>query len=180
MKKIIVVIFAIFTSCTITKRLPISYKTTKELSEFYNKYNIENYLIVNSYKSLVELYKQDRVSMPKNIIFDSDGFEIKHFNDKLCVNHTLEFLKSYDENTKINKSDYNVSDYLNYLKPVNANLEFNNIINSKKIRVFVNTATYADKYKANEEAFEIYKQFKDKYEIYIVNLDYINEWKDKQ
>lgn len=180
MKKIIVVIFAIFTSCTITKSLPISYKTTKELSEFYNKNNIENYLIVNSYKSLVELYKQDRVSMPKNIIFDSDGFEIKHFNDKLCVNHTLEFLKSYDENTKINKSDYNVSDYLNYLKPVNANLEFNNIINSKKIRVFVNTATYADKYKANEEAFEIYKQFKDKYEIYIVNLDYINEWKDKQ
>lgn len=180
MKKIIVVIFAIFTSCTITKSLPISYKTTKELSEFYNKNNIENYLIVNSYKSLVELYKQDRVSMPKNIIFDSDGFEIKHFNDKLCVNHTLEFLKSYDENTKINKSDYNVSDYLNYLKPVNANLEFNNIINSKKIRVFVNTATYADKYKANEEAFEIYKQFKDKYEIYIVNLDYINEWEDKQ
>lgn len=180
MKKIIVVIFAIFTSCTITKSLPISYKTTKELSEFYNKYNIENYLIVNSYKSLVELYKQDRVSMPKNIIFDSDGFEIKHFNDKLCVNHTLEFLKSYDENTKINKSDYNVSDYLKYLKPVNANLEFNNIINSKKIRVFVNTATYADKYKANEEAFEIYKQFKDKYEIYIVNLDYINEWEDKQ
>lgn len=180
MKKIIVVIFAIFTSCTITKSLPISYKTTKELSEFYNKNNIENYLIVNSYKSLVELYKQDRVSMPKNIIFDSDGFEIKHFNDKLCVNHTLEFLKSYDENTKINKSDYNVSDYLKYLKPVNANLEFNNIINSKKIRVFVNTATYADKYKANEEAFEIYKQFKDKYEIYIVNLDYINEWEDKQ
>jgi hypothetical protein len=180
MKKILVVIFAIFTSCTITKSLPISYKSTNELSEFYKKNNIENYLIVNSYKSLVELYKQDRVSIPKNIIFGRDGFEIKHFNDKLCVNHTLEFLKSYDENTKINKTDFNISDYVKYFKMVNNNLEFDKILNSKKIRVFVNTATYADKYKANEEAFEIYKQFKDKYEVYIVNLDYINEWEDKQ
>lgn len=180
MKKIIIIISVIFTSCTITKSLPISYKTTNELSEFYKENNIEDYFIVNNYKSLVELYKQDRVSIPKNIIFDSDGFEIKHFNDKLCVNHTLEFLKIYDENTKINKGDFNISDYLKYFKPVNSNLEFNKIINSKKIRVFVNTATYADKYKANEEAFEIYKQFKDKYEVYIVNLDYINEWEDKQ
>jgi hypothetical protein len=180
MKKIIGVIFAIFTSCTITKSLPIRYKTTNELSEFYKENNIENYLIVNSYKSLVELYKQDKVSIPKNIIFDSDGFEIKHFNDKLCANQTLEFLKSYDENTKINKSDFNISDYLKYFKIVNNNLEFNKILNSKKIRVFVNTATYANKYKANEEAFEIYKQFKEKYEVYIVNLDYINEWEDKQ
>jgi hypothetical protein len=180
MKKIIGVIFAIFTSCTITKSLPIRYKTTNELSEFYKENNIENYLIVNSYKSLVELYNQDKVSIPKNIIFDSDGFEIKHFNDKLCANQTLEFLKSYDENTKINKSDFNISDYLKYFKIVNNNLEFNKILNSKKIRVFVNTATYANKYKANEEAFEIYKQFKEKYEVYIVNLDYINEWEDKQ
>lgn len=180
MKKIIIVVFAIFTSCTITKSLPISYKTTNELSVFYKENNIENYIIVNSYKSFVELYKQDRVSIPKNIIFDSDGFEIKHFNDKLCVNHTLEFLKSYDGNTIINKSDFNISDYLKYFKVVNNNLESNRIINSKKIRVFVNTATYANKYKANEEAFEIYKQFKDKYEVYIVNLDYIYEWEDKQ
>lgn len=179
MKKIVLVILIIFTSCTIRKSLPISYKSSDELSIFYKQNNIENYFIVNNYNSLVELYKQDRVSIPKNIIFDSDGFEIIHFNDKLCVNHTLEFLKNYNESIKINKSNFNISDYLKYFKPANSNLNINKIINSKKIRVFVNTATYADKYKANKEAFEIYKQFSDKYEVYIVNIDYINEWEDK-
>lgn len=169
----------VFTSCTITKSLPISYKSSEELTAFYKQNNIENYFVVNSYKSLVELYKQDRVSIPKNIIFDSDGFEIEHFNDKLCVNHTLEFLKNYDEKTKIKKSNFNISNYLKYFKSVNNNLEIDKVTNSKKISVFVNTATYADKYKANQEAFEIYKEFKDKYEVYIINLDYINEWEDK-
>ncbi|MFY7958258.1 MAG: hypothetical protein ACOVNT_09080, partial [Flavobacterium macrobrachii] len=95
MKKIILILAIVFTSCTITKNLPISYKSSDELSLFYKQNNIESFFIVNSYTSLVELYKQDRVSIPQNIIFDCDDLEIKHFNNKLCVNHTLEFLKNY-------------------------------------------------------------------------------------
>lgn len=179
MKKIVLIIFVIFASCTITKRFLISYKSPEELSAFYEQNNIQNYFVVNSYESLVNLHVQDRVSIPQNIIFDKDGFEIKHFNDKLCSNHTLEFLKNFSEKTKINKSNYNISDYLKHFKSININSDSNKLSNSKKISVFVNTATYADKYKANEEAFEIYKHFRDKFEVYIVNLDYSKEWEDK-
>lgn len=179
MKKIILILAIVFTSCTITKSLPISYKSSDELSLFYKQNNIESFFIVNSYTSLVELYKQDRVSIPQNIIFDCDGLEIKHFNNKLCVNHTLEFLKNYNSKTIIQKTNFNISDYLKHFKSINT-LDSEKILSSKKIRVFVNTATYADNYKANEEAFEIYKQFKDQYEVYIINLDYISEWKDKK
>jgi len=93
MNKLILLILCLLVSCSVKKSVPVSYKTSEELLEFYERNNVSDFFILDSYKSLVELYKQDRVSIPKNIIFDSDGFEIKHFNDKLCVNHTLEFLK---------------------------------------------------------------------------------------
>lgn len=179
MKKIILAFLIIFNSCTITKSIPINYKTNSELSEFYKNHNVEEYYIVNSYKSLVELYKQDRVSIPKNLIFDNNGLEIEHFNDKLCVNHTLEFLRNYNEKTKIKNSNFKIDDYLKYFKTPNNSVKIDEILNSKKIRIFVNTATYAEKYKANEEAFEIYKEFKDKYDVYLINLDYIDDWDDK-
>ncbi len=115
------------------------------------------------------MHGQGRVSIPQNIIFDNDGFEIKHFNDKLCSNQALKFLKNFSE--KKNKSNYKISDYLKHFKSININSDSNKIPISKKISVFVSTPTYADKYKANEEAFEIYKHFRDKFEVYVVNLD---------
>ena len=179
MNKLILLILCLLVSCSVKKSVPVSHKTSEELLEFYERNNVSDFFILDSYKSLVELYKQDRVSIPKNMIFDSDGFEIKHFNEKLCVNHTLEFLKNYDQNTKINKSYFTINEFLKHFKSVNSNLDIEEILNSKKIRVFVNSATYADKYKANEEAFEIYKLFRDKFEVYVINLDYIDAWEDK-
>lgn len=179
MKKIIFIgfIFCLI-SCTITRKIKISYKTNSELIDFYKQNNIDNFLIPKDYNSLVELYKSDRVSVPQNIIFNSEGYEIEHFNEKLCANHTLEFLKTYNEDTKLKLSNYNIKDYLTNFKSVNSNINIENVLHSKKIRVFVNTATYAEKYKTNNEAYEIYKQFNDKYEIFIVNLDYNSEWED--
>lgn len=179
MKNIIYIIIFTLTSCTITKKIPITYKTINELTLFYKQNFIDDFLIVNSYNSLKELYKMDRVSIPKNLIFDIDGYEIEHFNDKFCANHTLEFLKSYNSNSNIKKSNFTIQEYLVYLKSANNKIKVNEIKNSKKIKIFVNTATYANKFKANEEAFKIFKEYGDKYDVYIINLDYINEWEDK-
>lgn len=175
MKKITLLLLITLTSCTITKKVQLSPKTVIELSEFYKAHNVSNFFVVESRNSLVNLSKEDRLSIPQNIIFDANGYEIEHFDKKLCANHTLAFLKNFNEATIIKHSSYTIKDYLKHFKTNDTNLNIENIINSNKIRVFVNTAAYADKYKINKEAFEIYNQFHEKYEVYIINLDNLNE-----
>lgn len=50
---------------------------------------------------------------------------------------------------------------------------------SKKIRVFLNTATYGNiggLGNPNKEALEIFNEFGSKYDIFFVNVDYIAKW----
>lgn len=180
MRKIVFIgiLLICLTSCTITKKIQISHKSDSELVDFYKQNDINNFLVPKNYNSLVNLYKSDRVSIPKNIIFNSDGYEIEHFNEKLCANHTLEFLKTYNENTELKLGNYNIKDYLANFKSINGSIDVESILSSEKVRIFVNTATYGEKYNTNKEAYEIYKQFNDKYDVFIVNLDYSSEWED--
>ncbi|WP_396141687.1 hypothetical protein [Flavobacterium sp.] len=55
------------------------------------------------------------------------------------------------------------------------NLKIEEIIEDKRIRIFVNSATYGEKPNVNQEAFEIYNNYKDKFKIYVVNLD-VGTW----
>lgn len=49
------------------------------------------------------------------------------------------------------------------------------IIDKKEIRVFVHSGTYGEKLNVNKEAFTIYKTYKDRFNVYVVNLDF-GEW----
>jgi len=74
---------------------------------------------------------------------------------------------------ELKKTTLHIDDYLKYLKSSNENINIEDIKNSKKIRVFANTATYATlkKRDVNQEAWDLYNNYRDKFDIYIVNLD---------
>jgi hypothetical protein len=72
-------------------------------------------------------------------------------------------------------TNYHISEYLSNFKIINESNGLESIIDSKEIRVFVNTGTYGEKLNVNKEAFTIYKKYKDKYKVYVVNLD-VGEW----
>lgn len=178
MNKIInnIIILTLLTSCTITKNFDLKDKSQIEISEFYKNQDIESYLYIKDYNSLMELDKNNRLTIPQNLVFNEDGFEVLHFNDKLCANHTLEFLKKYNSKTELKTSEFNINNYLTNFKRSDGG-KIDDILSSKKIRIFLNTATFGTKFNVNEEAFKIYKEFKGKYEVYIVNIDKNKEWK---
>ena len=37
----------------------------------------------------------------KNIVFDENGFEIEHFNEKLCANTHTRFSQNYNSKTEL-------------------------------------------------------------------------------
>jgi len=179
MKKIGIILFLALVSCTIHRHIKITYKSNKQLIDYYEAKNISTFLTPKDYASFLELNTLNRITIPQNVIFDVDGHEIEHFNDKLCVNHTLEFLKQFNETTVLKKTDFTIDQYIKYFKPAGTAIDLDSVKNSKKIRVFVNTATYGEIRNANEEALQIYSLFKGKYEVYIVNLDLNSDWPDK-
>lgn len=168
-------ILILLSSCTINKNIEIKEKSQSEIIEFYKNQGIESFLYVKDFNSMVELDKMDRLTIPQNLIFDENGYEILHFNEKLCVNHTLEFLKKYNSNTVIKTTDFNLKNYLNYFKK-NDGSNINDILNSRKIKVFLNTATFGSRIGVNQEAFKIHKEYSGKFDIYIVNIDKNIEW----
>jgi hypothetical protein len=58
------------------------------------------------------LAESERVSIPQNFIFDVNGNEIEHFDEKLCADHTLSFLENYNPDMQIKHSGYNIASYL--------------------------------------------------------------------
>jgi hypothetical protein len=160
-------------SCTIHRNIAVIHKTEGELTEYYASKGISDFLLVKDYASLVELNKIDHISIPENIVFDADGYEIVTFDEKLCANYTEEFLKKYNTDMELKKTTLHIDDYLKYLKSSNDNINIEDIKSSKKIRVFANTATYATlkKRDVNQEAWDLYNNYRDKFDIYIVNLD---------
>jgi hypothetical protein len=162
-------------SCTINRNFKIINKTESELVDFYNSKEISNFLIIKDFNSFKLLADSNRITIPQNIIFDTNGYEIEHFDEKLCANHTTEFLKKYDSTMQKKLTNYHISEYLSNFKIINESNGLESIIDSKEIRVFVNTGTYGEKLNVNKEAFTIYKKYKDKYKVYVVNLD-VGEW----
>ena len=163
-------------SCTIHRNIAVTHKTESELTEYYTSKGISDFLFVKDYASLLELNKIDHISIPENIVFDADGYEIVTFDEKLCANYTEEFLKKYNTGMELIKTTLHIDDYLKNLKSSNEGINIKNIKNiknSKKIRVFANTATYATlkKRDVNQEAWDLYNNYREKFDIYIVNLD---------
>jgi hypothetical protein len=95
----------------------------------------------------------------------------------LCKSYCRVFKKvQWEYGTKKNK--YFIDDYLAYFNSTDGDITINEIKKSKKIRVFANTATYGDHFKSNQEALDLYNHYRDKYQVYIVNLDYSTNWVD--
>jgi hypothetical protein len=185
MKQFLIILSAIlFVSCTITKKIPITTQSIVDLQNYYNSKNINNFLYTKDMQQFVKLSEADRNNIPQNFIFDQNGLEIAHEDEKLCSNQTLTFLKNFNDKTKIKNTSYRIEDYLSHFKSSSENVTIESIVQSKKIRIFLNAATYAEKTRkgiAASEAFEIYKTYNSNaaYEIYLVNLDVLSEWKQK-
>jgi hypothetical protein len=163
-------------SCTVHRNIQIENKTEIQLKEFYSGKSIESFLKVKDFNAFKTLNDSNRITIPQNIVFDENGFEIEHFNEKLCANLTLDFLKKYNSKTELKLTKYNIRDYLkNFVLVDSKNLKIEDIIEDKRIRIFVNSATYGEKLNVNQEAFEIYNNYKDKFKIYVVNLD-VGTW----
>jgi hypothetical protein len=163
-------------SCTVHRNIQIENKTEMQLKEFYSGKSIESFLIVKDFNSFKTLNDSNRITIPQNIVFDENGFEIEHFNEKICANLTLDFLKNYNSKTELKLTKYNIRDYLkNFVLVDSKNLKIEDVIEDKCIRIFVNSATYGEKLNVNQEAFEIYNNYKDKFKIYVVNLD-VGTW----
>jgi hypothetical protein len=176
MKKFTIFLFILFTfSCTITRNFKIEPKTEVELIEFYKSKNIDSFFVVKDYNSFKALAESERVSIPQNFIFDVNGKEIEHFDEKLCADHSLSFLENYHPDMQIKHSDYDLASFLENFDSFENSINKEEILKTAKIRVFVNTATYGDKMKVNKEAFEIFNSFSNKYKIYIINLD-VSMW----
>jgi len=176
MKKVAIFLFILFTfSCTITRNFKIEPKTEVELIEYYKSKNINSFFVVKDYNSFKKLAESERVSIPQNFIFDVNGNEIEHFDEKLCADHTLSFLENYNPDMQIKHSGYNIASYLENFDSFEDSINKENILKTNKIRVFVNTATYGDKMKVNKEAFEIFNSYSDIYKVYVINLD-VGEW----
>lgn len=109
----------LFVSCTIQRSFKISNKTESELIDFYGSKEIKSFLLVKNFNSLKTLSESNRITIPQNIVFDADGYEIEHFNQKLCANHTFEFLKTFDNSTKMKLTNYHITDYLSNFKVIN-------------------------------------------------------------
>ncbi len=173
MKKIAILFLTLgVLSCTITRKINIVQKTEAELIDFYKSKNIDSFLVVKDYAAFKVLSDSNRVTIPQNFIFDANGNEIEHFDDKLCANHTLTFLKDYNPEMKIKLKNYNIASYLENFKSINGDIQKDEILNTKEIRVFVNTATFAEKMKVNKEALEINNLYNGKYKVYVINLDF--------
>lgn len=171
---LLVLISGVF-SCTITRNIKIESKTQTELINYYKSKNIDSFFVVKDYNAFKSLAGNDRVSIPQNFIFDVNGNEIEHFDEKLCADHTLNFLENFSPEMHIKHKDYNIVSYLENFTAFNNGIDKEDVLNTPKIRVFVNTATYGEKMKVNKEALEIYNSFNDKFKIYVVNLDF-GEW----
>ena len=176
MKKLAIFLFILFTfSCTITRNFKIEPKTEVEVIEYYKSKNIDSFFVVKDYNAFKSLADLDRVSIPQNFIFDANGNEIEHFDEKLCADHTLSFLENYNPDMQIKHSGYNIASFLENFDSFENSINKDEILKTEKIRVFVNTATYGDKMKVNKEAFEIFNLVSDTYQVYIINLD-VGKW----
>lgn len=182
-KYLVCLVWLLLSSCTIYKKIKVTYQSKEELINFYNNQSITNFLYAKDLMSLANLSEADRSSIPQNFIFDENGIQVSHIDSKICQNPTLKFLNNFDENVNYPKTGYRIEDYLSHFKTSNSNISIESILKSKKIRIFLNTATLAEnvrsgKVNANSEAYEIYKNYKDnqKFEIYFVNLDLLKDW----
>lgn len=182
-KYLVCLVWLLLSSCTIYKKITATYQSKEELINFYNNQSITNFLYAKDLMSLAKLSEADRTAIPQNFIFDENGIQVSHIDSKICQNPTLKFLNNFDENVNYPKTSYRIEDYLSHFKTSNSNISIESILKSKKIRIFLNTATYAEnvrsgKVNANSEAYEIYKNYKDnqKFEIYFVNMDLLKDW----
>lgn len=182
-KYLVCLIWLLLSSCTVSKKLTTNYQSKEDLINFYSNRSVTNFLYVKDLKNYTNLSETDRNSIPQNFIFDENGIQVSHIDSKICKNPTLLFLNNFDEKVNYQKTNYRIVDYLSHFKTSNSNISIEAILKSKKIRVFLNTATYAEhvrsgKVNANSEPYEIYKNYKDnqKFEIYFVNMDLLKDW----
>lgn len=172
---------SIISSCKITKKIQISSLTEHEIVEFYKSKNVDSFLLTKNYNSLISLSKLDLITVPNFIIFSGNNKEINYFDNKRCDEQTYEFLSIYNDELDIDYVEYGNLDlkfYLSHFKKMNDSLDEDSILKSNNLKVFMNTATYAEqkKFNSNREALNIYYEFKDKFDIYIVNFDAREEW----
>ena len=167
-------------SCTITKSFDIQKQSIESLQNFYKDNNINAFLVAKDLNQFLNLGKIERLVIPSNIVFDKDGLEIVTFDKKLCSNHTLTFLKMHTDSLDYKKGNFTINEYLDHFEFVGENAKtIADIKKSKKICVFLNTASYGNLGglgEPNKEAFTIYKEFGGKYDIYFVNVDYLAKW----
>jgi hypothetical protein len=166
----------VFASCTVTRKYAIEEKNLSQVAEFYNTKAVSSFIYPQNILAVVKLDSLDKISIPSNTVFDENGIEIMHFNDKLCADHTLAFLKDYKKDMPLKLGKLTIKEYLKHFKASDSSIDFDALQNQKKIRVFVNTGSQADKWGVNQEAFEIYNRFKDQYTVVVVNLDKLKEW----
>lgn len=177
MKKIMMIVLLIATiSCTITRKVAIKHVSQAEVEAFYKTKNVNTFLQPKDYNAFAILSQKDKTTIPQNLVFDKNGLEIEHFNKKICSNHTLEFLKTYNDQLELKHTSYTLDEHLKNLKSNDGSLNIEGLIKSRKITIFLNTSTFAEPLKANKEAFEIYNQYKELYQVYLVNYDFFNEY----
>lgn len=174
---LVLVLYIVVCSCTVTRTVTIQKQSLEKLTAFHYPHDVAHFLVAKDLKFFTDLSKIERISIPQNLVFDANGLEIVTFNEKLCTNHTLEFLKKYQTSLTFKNSTFTIDEYLKHFKMVGNNAKtIEQIQKSSKIRVFLNTATYGNMTNVNKEAFTIHKDFGDKFEIYVVNVDYLTEW----
>jgi hypothetical protein len=183
-KSFLILLASFLVSCTVTKKINVTAKSMADIQNYYNSKDINSFLYVKNMEQLAQLSELDRNAIPQSFIFDQNGLEISTVDEKLCSNQTLTFLKNFNEKTKIKNTSYRIEDYLSHFNSSDSKTTVDAIKKSKKIRIFLNTATYAEVIRkgiASTEAFEIYNTYSgnDAYEIYIVNLDILSEWNQK-
>ena len=65
-------------SCTVHRNIQIENKTEIQLKEFYSGKSIESFLKVKDFNAFKTLNDSNRITIPQNIVFDENGFEIEH------------------------------------------------------------------------------------------------------
>ncbi len=183
MKSVIatLIILLFLSACSVSKNLHIKSLSEREIADFYQINDVEEFFILKEYNSLVKLSEQSLITIPTILIFNEENKQIKYFDEKNCGDQAIEFLENYNLVKNQHDFDYgdiNLDEYLGNFTKINDSINRSQIKKSNNLKVFMNTASYAENknFNSNREAFEVYKRFKNQFDIYIINLDLNQKW----
>ncbi len=131
MKPILLFILFLFSSCTVTRKYAIEERNLGQVAEFYNSKAVSSFIYPQNILAHVKLDSIDKITIPQNTVFDENGLEILHFNEKLCANHTLMFLKEYKKGMPLKLGKLTINEYLKHFKTSDSSIIFAAIQNQK-------------------------------------------------